>query len=54
MAGADHGGRGDGYGIEAGRYGNGVSLTPAVESAVAFLVREVLTDLKEERCTNAP
>lgn len=42
------------YGIEAGRYGNGVSLTPAVESAVAFLVREVLTELEEERCTNAP
>jgi hydrogenase maturation protease len=41
------------YGIEAGRYGTGASLTPAVESAVAFLVREVLTDLEEERCTSA-
>lgn len=41
------------YGIEAGRYGNGTSLTSAVESAVAFLVAEVLADLEEERCTSA-
>ena len=31
----------------------GSSLTPAVESAVAFLVKDVLADLEEERCTSA-
>jgi hydrogenase maturation protease len=41
------------YGIEAGGFGTGSSLTPAVESAVAFLVQEVLADLEEERCTSA-
>jgi hydrogenase maturation protease len=41
------------YGIEAGGYETGSPLTPAVESAVAFLVRDVLADLEEERCTSA-
>jgi hydrogenase maturation protease len=41
------------YGIEAGGFETGSSLTPAVESAVAFLVRDVLADLQEERCTSA-
>ena len=41
------------YGIEAGGFATGADLTPAVETAVAFLVRDVLHDLEEERCTNA-
>jgi hydrogenase maturation protease len=41
------------YGIEAGGFETGSSLTPAVESAVAFLVKDVLADLEEERCTSA-
>jgi hydrogenase maturation protease len=41
------------YGIEAGGFTTGAGLTPAVESAVAFLVKDVLTDLEEERCTSA-
>jgi hydrogenase maturation protease len=41
------------YGIEAGGFETGSSLTPAVESAVAFLVEDVLADLEEERCTSA-
>ena len=41
------------YGIEAGGFETGASLTPAVESAVAFLVKDVLADLEEERCTSA-
>jgi hydrogenase maturation protease len=41
------------YGIEAGGFETGTSLTPAVESAIAFLVRDVLADLEEERCTSA-
>lgn len=41
------------YGIEAGGFGTGAGLTPAVESAVAFLVKDVLADLEEERCTSA-
>jgi len=41
------------YGIEAGSFETGSSLTPAVESAVAFLVKDVLADLEEERCTSA-
>jgi hydrogenase maturation protease len=42
------------YGIEAGGFTTGAELTPAVESAVAFLVKDVLHDLEEERCTSAP
>lgn len=41
------------YGIEAGGFATGNSLTPAVEAAVDLLVRDVLHDLKEERCTSA-
>jgi hydrogenase maturation protease len=41
------------YGIEGGSFETGGSLTPAVESAVAFLVRDVLAGLEEERCTSA-
>lgn len=41
------------YGIEAGGFTTGAELTPAVEAAVAFLVKEVLHDLEEERCTSA-
>ena len=41
------------YGIEAGGFETGSSLTPAVESAVVFLVKDVLADLEEERCTSA-
>jgi hypothetical protein len=41
------------YGIEAGGFATGSGLTPAVESAVAFLVKDVLADLEEERCTSA-
>ena len=40
------------YGIEAGGFTTGADLTPAVESAVAFLVKDVLHDLEEERCTS--
>jgi hydrogenase maturation protease len=42
------------YGVEAGGFETGASLTPEVEAAVAFLVRDVLADLEEERCTSAP
>jgi hydrogenase maturation protease len=41
------------YGIEAGGFATGSELTPAVEAAVAFLVRDVLADLEEEQCTSA-
>jgi hydrogenase maturation protease len=41
------------YGIEAGGFETGSPLTPAVESAVAFLVKDLLADLEEERCTSA-
>jgi hydrogenase maturation protease len=41
------------YGIEAGGFETGAELTPAVESAVAFLVKDLLRDLEEERCTSA-
>ena len=41
------------YGIEAGGFETGSSLTPAVGSAVALLVQDVLADLEEERCTSA-
>jgi hydrogenase maturation protease len=41
------------YGIEAGSFETGSSLTRAVEAAVAFLVKDVLADLEEERCTSA-
>lgn len=41
------------YGIEAGSFETGSSLTPAVESAIAFLVKDVLAELEEERCTSA-
>ena len=41
------------YGVEAGGFATGAELTPAVESAVAFLVKDVLADLEEERCTSA-
>jgi hydrogenase maturation protease len=41
------------YGIEAGGFETGSPLTPAVESAVAVLVKGVLADLEEERCTSA-
>jgi hydrogenase maturation protease len=41
------------YGIEAGGFETGCSLTPAVESAVVLLVKNVLADLEEERCTSA-
>ena len=41
------------YGIEAGGFTTGAELTPAVDSAVAFLVKDVLHDLEEERCTSA-
>lgn len=41
------------YGIEAGGFATGAELTPAVESAVGFLVKDVLADLEEERCTSA-
>ena len=41
------------YGIEAGGFATGSELTPEVESAVAFLVKDVLADLEEERCTSA-
>jgi hydrogenase maturation protease len=42
------------YGVEAGGFATGASLTPAVEAAVAFLVKDVLAQLEEERCTSAP
>jgi hydrogenase maturation protease len=42
------------YGVEAGGFATGASLTPDVEAAVAFLVKDVLADLEEERCTSAP
>lgn len=42
------------YGVEAGGFESGASLTPAVEAAVAALADEVLADLEEERCTSAP
>lgn len=41
------------YGIEAEGFTTGAALTPAVESAVAFVVNDVLHDLEEERCTSA-
>ena len=41
------------YGVEAGGFENGSALTPAVETAVAFLVKNILADLEEERCTSA-
>ncbi len=41
------------YGIEAGGFEAGAELTPAVESAVAVLVQDLLRDLEEERCTSA-
>ena len=41
------------YGIEAGGFATGAELTPAVESSVGFLVKDVLADLEEERCTSA-
>lgn len=41
------------YGIEAGGYETGSALTPAVESAVTFLVKDILADLKKELCTSA-
>ena len=41
------------YGIEAGAFVTGAELTPAVESAVSFLVKDVLAELEEERCTSA-
>jgi len=41
------------YGVEAGGFETGSSLTPPVESAVAFVVKDVLADLEEERCTSA-
>ena len=41
------------HGIEAGRFATGAELTPDVEAAVAFLVRDILRDLEEERCTSA-
>jgi hydrogenase maturation protease len=41
------------YGIEAAGFTTGAELTPAVESAVAFLVKDVLHDLEEKRCTSA-
>jgi hydrogenase maturation protease len=41
------------YGIEAGSFETGNSLTPPVEAAVAGLVEDLLTDLEEERCTSA-
>ena len=41
------------FGIEAGGFATGAELTPAVDSAVAFLVKDVLHDLEEERCTSA-
>jgi hydrogenase maturation protease len=41
------------YGIEAGGFATGSALTPAVESAVAVLVEDVLADLERERCTSA-
>jgi len=42
------------YGVEAGGFATGASLTPDVEAAVAVLVHDVLADLEEERCTSAP
>jgi hydrogenase maturation protease len=41
------------YGVEASGFVTGSSLTPAVEEAVEFLVKDVLRDLEEERCTSA-
>lgn len=41
------------YGIEAGGFETGSALTPAVESAVAVLVKDVLAELEKERCTSA-
>ena len=41
------------YGIEAGSFTTGAEPTQAVESAVAFLVKDVLHDLEKERCTSA-
>jgi hydrogenase maturation protease len=41
------------YGIEAGGFATGAALTPAVESAVVFLVKDMLADLEEGRCTSA-
>ena len=40
------------YGIEGARFATGDRLTPAVDAAVAFLVKDVLRDLEEERCTS--
>jgi hydrogenase maturation protease len=41
------------YGLEAGGFATGSALTPAVEEAVEFLVKDVLHDLEVERCTSA-
>jgi hydrogenase maturation protease len=41
------------YGIEAGGFETGSSLTPAVESAIEFLVKDVLAELEAEQCTSA-
>jgi hydrogenase maturation protease len=41
------------YGIEAGGFVTGASLTPAVEVAVDAAVEAILADLEEERCTSA-
>jgi hydrogenase maturation protease len=41
------------YGIEAAGFATGAGLTPDVEAAVAFLVRDILRELEEERCTSA-
>jgi hydrogenase maturation protease len=40
------------YGVEAGSFATGTSLTPAVEASVAALVEAVLSELEEERCTS--
>ena len=40
------------HGIEVGTVETGAELTPDVEAAVAFLVRDILRDLEEERCTS--
>jgi hydrogenase maturation protease len=40
------------YGVEAGGFAPGASLTPAVDTAVAALVHAVLNDLEKERCTS--
>lgn len=41
------------YGVEAGSFASGASLTPFVDAAVDDAVAAILADLKEDACTSA-